>query len=110
MSIFTMPSLGADMESGTLMEWKVKEGDRVQKGQVIAEVESNKGVIDVEIFEDGVVDKLLVEPGTTCAVGTPIASIRGENEAAAPSEEETPTAAEPESRPVKVSEAKEEEK
>ncbi len=87
MSIFKMPSLGADMESGTLMEWKVKEGDRVKKGQVIAEVESNKGVIDVEIFEDGVVDKLLVEPGTTCAVGTPIASIRGENETA-----ETPAA------------------
>ena len=110
MSIFKMPSLGADMESGTLMEWKVKEGDRVQKGQVIAEVESNKGVIDVEIFEDGVVDKLLVEPGTTCAVGTPIASIRGVNEAAAPSEEETPAAAEPESRPAEASEAKEEEK
>ncbi len=87
MSIFKMPSLGADMESGTLMEWKVKEGERVKKGQVIAEVESNKGVIEVEIFEDGVVDKLLVEPGTTCAVGTPIASIRGENETA-----ETPAA------------------
>ncbi|RRS30722.1 MAG: pyruvate dehydrogenase [Epsilonproteobacteria bacterium (ex Lamellibrachia satsuma)] len=80
MSIFKMPSLGADMEEGTLMEWKVKEGDSVKKGQVIAEVESNKGVIEVEIFEDGVVDKLLVEPGTTCAVGTPIASIRKENE------------------------------
>ena len=80
MSIFKMPSLGADMESGTLMEWKVKEGEKVKKGQVIAEVESNKGVIEVEIFEEGVVDKLLVEPGTTCAVGTPIAFIRGEDE------------------------------
>ena len=82
MSIFKMPSLGADMESGTLMEWKVKEGEKVKKGQVIAEVESNKGVIEVEVFEDGVVDKLLVEPGTSCDVGTPIAVIVGENETA----------------------------
>ncbi|KYJ86605.1 dihydrolipoamide acetyltransferase family protein [Sulfurovum riftiae] len=113
MSLFKMPSLGADMESGTLMEWKVKEGDRVKKGQVIAEVESNKGVIDVEIFEDGVVDKLLVEPGTTCAVGTPIASIRGENETAeASAAEEVPTekseAPKAEEKPVKASEEKEE--
>ena len=80
MSILKMPSLGADMESGTLMEWKVKEGDRVRKGQVIVEVESNKGVIDVEIFEDGVVEKLLVKAGTSCDVGTLIVVIVGENE------------------------------
>ena len=80
MSIFKMPSLGADMETGTLMEWKVKEGESVKKGQVIAEVESSKGVIEVEVFEEGVIDKLLVEPGTVCDVGTAIAVIRGENE------------------------------
>jgi len=80
MSIFKMPSLGADMETGTLMEWKVKEGETVKKGQVIAEVESSKGVIEVEVFEEGVIDKLLVEPGTTCDVGTAIAVIRAENE------------------------------
>ncbi|BAF71925.1 dihydrolipoamide acetyltransferase family protein [Sulfurovum sp. NBC37-1] len=91
MSIFKMPSLGADMESGTLMEWKVKEGEKVKKGQVIAEVESNKGVIEVEVFEDGVVDRLLVEPGTTCDVGTPIAVIVGENETAEALEKELGT-------------------
>ncbi len=80
MGIFKMPSLGADMDAGTLMEWKVKEGDKVTKDQVIAEVESNKGVIEVEVFEEGVIDKLLVKPGTKCKVGTPIALIRGENE------------------------------
>lgn len=80
MGIFRMPSLGADMEVGTLMEWKVKEGDTVKKDQVIAEVESNKGVIEVEVFEDGVIDRLLVEPGTECAVGTPLAQIRGKDE------------------------------
>ncbi len=80
MSIFKMPSLGADMETGTLMEWKVEEGETVKKGQVIAEVESSKGVIEVEVFEEGVIEKLLVKPGTICDVGTPIAVIRDENE------------------------------
>ena len=80
MGIFKMPSLGADMESGTLMEWKVKEGDEIKKDQVIAEVESDKGVIEVEVFEEGIVDKLLVAAGTKCDVGTPIALIRNEEE------------------------------
>lgn len=80
MSTFVMPSLGADMESAVLMEWKVKVGDSVTKGEVIAEVETSKGVIDIEVFEDGVIEKLLVEEETECAVGTPLALIRGANE------------------------------
>ncbi len=75
MSQFLMPSLGADMESAILMEWLVKEGDSVTKGQVIAEVETSKGVIEIEVFEDGVVEKLLVEEETECAVGMPLALI-----------------------------------
>ena len=71
MSQFVMPSLGADMESAVLMEWHVKEGDPVTKGQVIAEVETNKGVIEIEVFEDGIVEKILVAEETECAVGTP---------------------------------------
>jgi len=81
MGEFKMPSLGADMESAVLMEWKVKEGDSVKKGEVIAEIEASKGVIEIEVFEDGIVEKLLVEPETECAVGTPMALIRSENEA-----------------------------
>ena len=80
MSEFKMPSLGADMESAVLMEWHVKEGDPVKKGQVIAEVETSKGVIEIEVFEDGVVEKLLVEPETECRVGTPMALIRAGGE------------------------------
>lgn len=76
MSEFLMPSLGADMESAVLMEWKVKVGDQVTKGQVIAEVETSKGVIEIEIFEDGIIDKILIEPETECDVGTPLALIR----------------------------------
>jgi len=75
MSTFVMPSLGADMESAVLMEWKVKEGDSVSKGDIIAEVETSKGVIEIEVFEDGVIEKLLVKEETECAVGAPLAVI-----------------------------------
>ncbi len=75
-----MPSLGADMESAILMEWLVKEGDAVTKGQVIAEIETSKGVIEIEVFEDGIIEKLLVEEETECMVNTPLALIRSNNE------------------------------
>ncbi|MDQ1326530.1 MAG: hypothetical protein QG564_1655 [Campylobacterota bacterium] len=83
MSTFVMPSLGADMQSAVLMEWKVKEGDPVTKGMVIAEVETSKGVIEIEVFEDGIVEKLLVEEETECAVGAPLALIGSKDTAAA---------------------------
>ena len=83
MGVFKMPSLGADMKSAVLMEWKVKPGDTVNKGDIIAEVETSKGVIEIEVFESGVVEKLLVEEETECEVGAPLAEIRAEGEAAA---------------------------
>lgn len=82
MGEFKMPSLGADMATGTLYEWSVAPGDRVKRGDVIAEVETDKGVIDVEIWEDGIVESLLVEAGTEVPVGAVLAIIRGEGEAA----------------------------
>ncbi len=102
MSEFTMPSLGADMESAVLMEWKVKEGDPVEKGQVIAEVETSKGVIEIEVFESGVVEKILVDEETECAVGTPLALIRTENELPQEREEAAveKSAPEPETEPT----------
>lgn len=84
MAEFKMPSLGADMAAGTLHEWLVAPGDEVKRGDVIAEVETDKGVIDIEVWEDGVVEKLLVEPGTEVAVGAGIALIRGADEPATP--------------------------
>lgn len=68
-----MPSLGADMVEGTLLEWLVKPGQQVHRGDVVAVVDTAKSAVEVEVFEDGVVDRLLVEPGTTVAVGTPLA-------------------------------------
>jgi pyruvate dehydrogenase E2 component (dihydrolipoamide acetyltransferase) len=72
-----MPSLGPDMESGTLVEWRVKPGDLVKRGDVVALVETDKGVIDVEVFAAGTVEKLLVEPGARVPVGTPLAQLSG---------------------------------
>jgi pyruvate dehydrogenase E2 component (dihydrolipoamide acetyltransferase) len=75
MGAFTMPSLGADMDEGTLQEWLVKPGERVRKGEAVAVVETAKSTVEVECFESGTVEQLLVEPGTTVPVGTALALI-----------------------------------
>ena len=67
-----MPILGADMEEGTLVEWQVKPGDRVKRGDIVAVVETEKGDIEVEVFETGVVEEILV-PWRAGPVGTPLA-------------------------------------
>jgi pyruvate dehydrogenase E2 component (dihydrolipoamide acetyltransferase) len=83
MGEFRMPSLGADMEAGKLVEWLKRPGDRVRRGDIVAVVETQKGAIEVDIFEDGVIERLLVEPGATVPVGTPLALIVGAQPAAA---------------------------
>jgi len=75
MGEFRMPSLGADMEAGTLVEWLKQPGERVKRGDIVAVVETQKGAIEIDIFEDGVIERWLVEPGTTVPVGTPLALI-----------------------------------
>jgi len=77
MSEFRMPALVADMEAGTLAEWHVKVGDRVRSGDVVAVVETQKGAIEVEIFLDGVVTRLLVREGERVPVGTVLAELNG---------------------------------
>src|SRR5512136_2587579 len=77
---FRMPSLGADMEAGTLVEWLVKPGDTVKRGQVVAVVETDKGAIEVEIWEDGVVEELRAQPGAVVPVGTVMATLGGAGE------------------------------
>jgi pyruvate dehydrogenase E2 component (dihydrolipoamide acetyltransferase) len=90
MSEFTMPSLGADMEAGTLVEWVVAPGDRVKKGDIVAVVETDKGAIDVEIFQDGTIEELLVQPIAKVPVGTPLARLRTEGEVDRPQPTATP--------------------
>lgn len=92
MAVFNMPSLGADMEDGKLVEWLVKPGDTVKRGDIVAVVETQKGAIEIEVFEDGTVEKLVAELGQTLPVGAPLAEIRGEDEAAAPAPEPAPRA------------------
>lgn len=80
MAEFRMPSLGADMEAGTLVEWLVKPGDRVKHGDIVAVVETQKGAIEVEIFDSGEIEQFLVGVGTKVPVGTPLAQVRTEQE------------------------------
>lgn len=73
---FKMPSLGADMDAGTLVEWLKKPGDAVKRGDIIAVVDTQKSAIEIEVFADGILDRLLVEPGQRVPVGTVMATIR----------------------------------
>ncbi len=72
---FAMPSLGADMDAGTILEWRVGPGDRVARGDLVAVVETDKADIDIEVWQSGTVTELLVEPGLEVPVGTPLALI-----------------------------------
>ena len=73
---FKMPSLGADMDAGLLVAWIKQPGDRVRRGDLIAEVETDKGIIEVEAFADGVLEKLVTPVGEKVPVGTVLALIR----------------------------------
>ena len=74
MADFLMPALGADMETGTVVQWLVEPGARVRSGDVVAVVETHKGAIDVECFLDGVIDAM-VPVGRTLPVGAVLARV-----------------------------------
>jgi len=84
---FKMPSLGADMDEGKLLEWKVKAGDTVKRGDLVAVVETPKAAVDVEIWQSGVIEELVAKPGDTVPVGGVLARLRGAEEAPAPKAE-----------------------
>lgn len=73
---FKLPSLGADMDEGKLLEWKVGVGDTVKKGQVIAVIDTAKAAVEVECWQDGTVDTLIAEIGQVMPVGTLMATLR----------------------------------
>ncbi|MGE5194078.1 MAG: dihydrolipoamide acetyltransferase family protein [Deltaproteobacteria bacterium] len=83
MTEFKMPSLGADMEAGLLVAWQKQPGDAIHRGDLIAEVETDKGIIEIEAFVNGVLDKVLVPVGQKVPVGTVLALIRDDGAAAA---------------------------
>jgi len=76
MGDFHMPSLGADMEAGRVTEWLVKVGDEVKRGDIVAVVETEKSTIEVEIFESGVIEAIVVPVGEEVPVGTVLARVR----------------------------------
>src|SRR5512144_1743498 len=92
---FRMPSLGADMEAGTLVQWLKQPGDALSKGDIIAVVDTDKGAIDIEVFQDGILDRALVSPGQKVPVGTPLATIRNIGEPAGAVAVTSPPAAAP---------------
>jgi pyruvate dehydrogenase E2 component (dihydrolipoamide acetyltransferase) len=76
MAEFLMPILTADMSAGTLVEWRKKPGDALERGDIIALVETDKGLIDIEVFTPGVLEKIVVQPGATVPTGAVLAIIR----------------------------------
>ncbi len=76
-----MPSLGADMESARVVEWLVKPGDAVRDGDIVATIETDKGLIDIEIFEDAVIESLVAPLDEELPVGAVLAILRGGTDA-----------------------------
>lgn len=77
----TMPQMGYDMQEGTVLRWLKGEGDAVANGEPIAEIETDKAVVEFESYADGVLHRIIVPAGTTVPVGQPIAVVGGQDEA-----------------------------
>ena len=101
-----MPQMGYDMQEGTLVRWLKSVGDEVSLGEAVAEIETDKAVVEFESTAEGVLLELLVEEGTTVAVGESIATVGAEGETLAAdgddadeTDEAEPVAAEEPSEP-----------
>jgi pyruvate dehydrogenase E2 component (dihydrolipoamide acetyltransferase) len=104
MAEFRMPSLGADMQSGKLLEWKVAPGTLVKRGQVVAVVGTEKGEIEVEVFEEGLIQNFAVQEGAEVPVGAPLAWIdEGAARPGLPKKEAPPPTVEKTEQRIRVS-------
>jgi len=90
MIAYRLPSLGADMDKATLVEWVKQPGDKLERGDVVAVVETVKGAIEIETFEEGVLERHVVEAGETVPVGETLAYISTGKEGAEESSEAPP--------------------
>lgn len=68
-----MPKIGLDMEEGTILEWKKKEGDKISKGEVLLEIETDKAVTEVESALDGTLAEIVADEGDTVEITKTIA-------------------------------------
>lgn len=101
MTEFVMPQLGADMSAGKLLGWRKNVGESIRRGDIIADVETDKADIEIEVFTGGVIEKILVQPGEKVPVGTVLAIIRQEGEAARVEAPLAPKAVPSEAAPAK---------
>jgi len=74
----TMPNLGYDMEEGKIQSWLKAVGDRVERGEPIAEIETDKTTVEMEAMASGTLVEILCEPGSNATVGTPIAVLESD--------------------------------
>lgn len=79
-TIIDMPKLSDTMEEGVIAKWNIKEGDKVEPGDIVAEVETDKATMDLEAFDGGTVLKILVEEGVAVPLGTRLAILGEEGE------------------------------
>lgn len=79
-----MPALGADMTEGKVIEWLVEPGDHVERGEIVAVVETDKSDIEIEVFEAATIRELVVPLGQVVPIGTPIATLEPDAWTAAP--------------------------
>lgn len=96
------------MEAGTLVEWHVKPGDKVKRGDIIASVDTQKGLIDIEVFNEGIIEKLLLKENEKVPVGTLMATIDPGEEAVVKKKEKIPEPIEKEKAPGPIAAAKKE--
>jgi pyruvate dehydrogenase E2 component (dihydrolipoamide acetyltransferase) len=94
MAEIIMPRLSDTMEEGTLSLWHKKVGDRVEKGEVLADIETDKAVMELEAYESGVLEQILVPAGDSAPIGQPIA-VLGSGEGVAAGTDSIPSAASP---------------
>ena len=90
-----MPALGADMEAGKVVQWLVKPGDQVHRGDIVAVVETEKSTIEIEIFQNGTVDELVVPEGGRVPVGAVLAHVTAREPASVPGAAPVATTATP---------------
>ena len=83
MTEIQMPRLSDTMEEGVIASWKKQVGESIERGEVVAEIETDKAIMELEAFDAGVLEKLLVEEGRTVPIGTPIAVVGDGSGAAA---------------------------
>jgi pyruvate dehydrogenase E2 component (dihydrolipoamide acetyltransferase) len=75
MADFLMPILGADMTEGKVVSWRKEPGDRIERGEIIVEVETDKADVEVECYIPGVLEEILVREAEAVPVGTPLARL-----------------------------------